>query len=305
MANPGATHPETAETEPGPPKAKPAIVLKLLNVWQRVRTSIAGFFYSRRFRLIPTVFVMLGLAILIGLGSWQLARLHQKNVLLVQVKQDLSGPAQDLRRLPPRTGAEWEKLAYHPVTLQGTWLTMRSFKLTPRTFNEQAGYQMVVPLRLDDNQIVLVDQGFVPNGAAIMPPKENGVKVIHGVARLPEPGKPRYLPENDPGRNEWAWLDVQAMGHEVGMGPVAPVVIYEDRVTDRDSYPIGGQLPLPVHNSHKQYAVTWYCLALALMGVWMISSTAVQEPKENTSAKTEEDLSDPVARRGRYPEATD
>ena len=293
------TMPVEEQTDPAAAPVKPSRKIP----GQLIITKTADFFMSRQFRLIPSIAALTGIALLLGLGTWQVVRLQEKNRLLQEMRQTLAQPAADLRRAIPPTALAWEKLHFHPVKLQGSWIATRSFRLAPRVYEEQVGYQLIMPLRLEDNQVVLVNRGFVPDGAAMMPMLDTAPQVLYGVARLPENTKPRYAPENIPSRNEWVWLDLKAMGHEVGIGRIAPVIVYEDRVADRDAYPIGGQIPLPDHNSHKQYAVTWYCLALALLGVWMTASTA-KKPKTEDTNKAAEEL-DPVAQRGMYPEATD
>jgi cytochrome oxidase assembly protein ShyY1 len=112
------------------------------------------------------------------------------------------------------------------------------------------------------------------------------------------------LPENIPSRNQWTWLDIEAMGHETGFSHVAPVAVYETRDPSRDTYPIGGQLPLPLSNSHWHYAATWYALALILLGVYVMSMNPKQDKQTEDNSNAAQEI-DPVARRGLYPEATD
>lgn len=265
---------------------------------------------SRQPRPFPTVVMLVGTCVLLGLGGWQIQRTHEKNSLLDEITREFAAPplnfALNLQTKPPKTAEEWRKLHYKPVILQGNWMTpVYMLRLGPRVHEEKQGYHLIMPLRLDNNQVVLVNRGFMPEKMASLPPVPGPV-LIHGVAYQPDPVKPPYLPENIPSRDVWTWTDLPAMAHEVGVREVAPVIIYEDRVSDRDSYPIGGQLPLPSHNRHWHYAVTWYALALTLMVIWMTSSNPKQPQSDATPpADGQKDLSDPVARRGMYPEATD
>lgn len=262
--------------------------------------------YSRQPRLVPTIAMLVGSAVLLSLGTWQVLRTHEKNALLDRMVAEFSQPADNLQTHLPATPDAWQKLHYKPVILQGTWLTpSHMLRLGPRVHEETVGYHLIMPLRLNNNQVVLINRGFMPEKMSALPPKGEAV-VIQGVAYQPEAEKPPYLPENVPSRDIWTWTDLPAMAHEVGVEGIAPVIIYEDRVTDRDSYPIGGQLPLPSHNRHWHYAVTWYALALALMVIWMIASNPKPQQSDVTPATDgQKDLSDPVARRGMYPEATD
>lgn len=304
-----ATQNDPEDPAQAPESPPPGRMRRLVNATtagiRQSRQASVNFIRNREFRIIPAIFVVMGVAILLSLGTWQVMRLHEKNAELQQIRTGLVQDAADLRDALPLRASQWEKLAHHPVRLQGAWLPMHQFRLAPRTFEEQVGYHLIQPLRLKDNQIVLVNRGFVPDGVSLMPAEENENVQVFGVAIQPPAIKPRYAPENIPSRNEWVWFDLKAMGHEIGFGRVAPVVVYEDRVVDRDSYPIGGQVPMPFHNRHRQYAVTWYCLALALIGVWMTASTPTPRKPEDLHNPAGPDLSDPVARRGMYPEATD
>jgi surfeit locus 1 family protein len=271
----------------------------------RARLAVEEFILSREPKWVPTITTLVCVSILFGLGTWQMVRLDQKNKLLQQVQAQFRDTPADLRSQLPVNDAAWKKLDYHNVLVTGTWMPAVEFKLAPRTYESQVGYQLIRPLRLASNQIVFVNLGFVPEKTTVLPADSAPVQLM-GIAHVPLSERPEFVPENVPSRGSWVWSDLTAMAHEVGVADVAPVMIYENRVTDRDTYPIGGQLPLPLHNRHWHYAVTWYALALSLIGVWMIASSPKQVDTTTAApAAPTEDLSDPVARRGRYPEATD
>jgi surfeit locus 1 family protein len=264
-----------------PPPAKSRLAL----FWERHR-DVGGNFnrwiHSRDLKPVSTVIAVSGVIILLSLGTWQMQRLHWKNDLLRHAIEDFKLPPADLRKHPPVSDADWSALHYKPVILQGKWLTpFHAIKMAPRTHDGDAGYQLVVPLLLADNQIVLINRGFAPDKMGVLPPETPGA-VIRGVAYQPETTKPYFMPENIPSRNEWVWPDMVAMGHEFGRDHVVPVMIYENHVIDRDGFPIGGQLPLPSTNSHWHYAATWYALALALLGVWLMASNLKSVKPEST-----------------------
>jgi surfeit locus 1 family protein len=291
-----------------PPRAKSRLD-KFREKHGNIGQEITDWFNARQPRPVSTVIALTCVFILLGLGTWQLQRLHWKNGLLQQAMEDFKLPPADLRKHPPVNDADWSALHYKSVVLQGKWLTpFHAIKMGPRTYNEDAGYQLVVPLLLADNQVVLINRGFATDKVALLPP-ETQAAVIHGVVYQPETTKPYFMPENIPSRNEWVWPDVVAMGHEFGRDHVAPVMVFENRISDHEGFPIGGQLPLPNTNSHWHYAATWYALALALLGVWLMASNPTPAKPESTLGKDAEgkqkDLNDPVAKRGMYPEATD
>ena len=113
----------------------------------------------RRFRprFWPTAVTFATLAVLIGLGSWQLQRLEWKNALTADIRGrgaaapvnlplDLSDPA----------------LEYTPVRLQGRFLHEKELYVSARPQAGKVGSNIVTPLRLDDGRAVLVSRGWVP-----------------------------------------------------------------------------------------------------------------------------------------------
>lgn len=289
---------QTPDTEAVAPVSK--IVERCFNAYRRVQ----DFIWSREFHTIPTVMSIIGIVILLSLGTWQMIRLQQKNTMLRMIEAQLAQPPVNITGTFSKDETAWQNLHYRPVTLHGHFLPLYQFKLAPRTYEGQVGYQLIMPMELENRQIVLVNRGFVADGVAILPATDEKT-AIQGIARIPEAEKPAYMPENIPSRGVWAWLDAQAMGHEIGVRNVAPVVVYETRDNARDTYPIGGHIPLPSHNRHWHYAVTWYCLALALMGVWIMASGPKTNPDDVKKPAHDTENMDPVARRGMYPEATD
>ncbi len=291
------------ETKPAEGEAaEGASIVKPPGRIKRFFRRIGAYFMSRSPSKGGIIFVSICFAILMGLGTWQVARLYEKNALLLDIKQKLEGPLAVHTKLWPQSADEWRDMVYKPIILKGVWLNLHQFKLMPRTYEGQVGYQLLQPMRLPDRQIVLVNRGFVPDGKAFLPPLENQEAIIQGMSYVPPLKKPWQTAENIPSRGLWTWLDMTALQHEVGVDEMAPIILYEARNPDSSDYPIGGQLPLPAQNRHAQYAMTWYMLALLLL---VIAFLASGPKKEKTTATGENKIADPVAERGMYPEATD
>lgn len=286
----------SVEASPVPEKSKKFAFLV------RMKDKCNSFFESRYPKKGFAITVVVAWVILIGLGSWQMVRLTQKNHWINDVRAKLSEPTNLQTKIWPRDRQEWLAMEYEPMAIQGTWLPLFRFKLVPRTYEGQVGYHLLVPLRLQDRQVVLVNRGFIPDGQAILPPLENEEVIIQGVARVPESEKPWQTPENIPSRNIWTWLDLPALQHEIGVDEIAPIVLYEARHPEHNEFPIGGQLPVVTHNRHANYALTWYSLSLALL---LISLAASKRTTHSETSAESNKISDPVAERGLYPEATD
>jgi surfeit locus 1 family protein len=218
---------------------------------------------ARRSLLSPTVGAAFGLAVLLSLGTWQVERLRWKEGLIAARQAAIHAPPVPV----PRNLDAAQGLDFHPVRAQGQFLD-RVFPVLA-TGPGGAGHHFIVPLRLADGAILLVDRGFVPDGRDA--PTPEGEVAVTGLLRLPPAGRPGwFVPDNRPARNEWFYLDIPAMAAAAGLSPVLPFSVDADATRNPGGYPIGGQSPVDLPNNHLQYAITWYALALGLVGVYIL-----------------------------------
>jgi surfeit locus 1 family protein len=73
------------------------------------------------------------------------------------------------------------------------------------------------------------------------------------------------LRSNDPAGERWYSRDVQAIARDKRLTNVAPFFIDEE-AGEPGTYPIGGLTVLSFSNNHLVYALTWFALALMLVG---------------------------------------
>lgn len=233
----------------------------------------------RRFRpsLWMTVASVVSLAILITLGTWQWQRLAWKTELIDRIESRLDAPP-----APLPTDIEdplaWD---YRPVSVTGTFLHDRELHLGPRTWQDssgvnQTGVHVLTPLvRADGQGTVLVDRGFVPmdrrDPASRPEGQVAGTVTVEGIARAP--GDPNWMqPDNRPDENFWFWLDMDAMAEAAGVDDLSPVVVQAGPAPNPGGLPLGGRTVVAIPNNHLSYVVTWYGLALTLIGVWFVAS---------------------------------
>ena len=219
----------------------------------------------------PTLFTLAGLVLLLGLGTWQVERLAWKNGLIAERQAAIAAPAVPL----PRTLDEARALEFHRVRAVGRLLDERELYLHATDADGDAGYHVVTPLALVRGGIVLVDRGFVP--VRLKAPdtraagNSDGIIEVGGLLRLPPGGKASwFVPENQPGRNEWFTLDPQAMAQAARVADALPFYIDADATPNHGGFPVGGQTPLDLPNNHLQYAITWYALAACLVIVYIL-----------------------------------
>lgn len=246
----------------------------------------SGVGVRRRFRpsLGATLVTVLGLAVAIGLGTWQLERLQWKTDLVARVASRMAEPPAPL---PVRIDdpAAWE---FRPVTLTGRFLNDREMPLIARPHQGRVGYELLVPFqRADGAGIVLVNRGFIPmdlRDPATRPAgRVTGEVAVKGIVRLPQqPGL--FQPGNGTPQPGSAWMrpDPPAMAAALSLDNVAPVVVEmlpgqsfgspNAGLTGAPPGTLAGIEPrVDLPNNHLQYALTWYGLAVTLAGIYVLS----------------------------------
>jgi len=77
-----------------------------------------------------------------------------------------------------------------------------------------------------------------------------------------------FTPADDPARGNWFTRDPQAVAAAKGLGPVAPFYVAQESPVPPGGLPKPGALRAALPNNHLQYALTWFGLALTLVGVF-------------------------------------
>lgn len=229
---------------------------------------------TRPNNLLPLLVTVLGVAVLLGLGAWQLDRRAGKHALIATLESRL---AADPVPLPARIDdpKAWE---FRRVTLTGRFVEGRDLLLSGRPRQGWAGYELVSLFQpTGGGPAVLVNRGFVPlewRDPAARPSDAlpAGTLVVTGVARLPAP-RLFMQPENDPMKmGAWVWLDMPAVTAALGVGEAAPLVV--ELQTLNGQAPKGRPEPnrrrIDLPDNHLLYAVTWWALAAALAAIYIL-----------------------------------
>ena len=95
---------------------------------------------------------------------------------------------------------------------------------------------------------------------------------VAGLLRISEPGG-GVLRDNEPAQDRWFSRDVAAIVARRGLSNVAPYFV--DAAADTAGSPggegpVGGLTVIRFHNSHLVYAITWYGLALMIVGATVL-----------------------------------
>ena len=218
---------------------------------------------------------LVALGILIGLGTWQLQRKAWKDDLIGQIEARAHGEPGAI--LPEATWSAWRLEAdeFRRVRMRGTYLHEHEAPVHGLAPGERGapvqGFYLFAPLRLADGALVLVNRGFVPtelkDPAARPGSQPAGEVTVTGLVRAAEP-RNWFTPENVPASNRWFIRDPQAIAAARGLERVAPFYVEADAAPQPGGWPRGGQTRLNLPNNHLQYALTWYGIAVTLVGVF-------------------------------------
>ena len=204
--------------------------------------------------LLLTLLSLPVLAILLALGTWQVQRLHWKTDLLARIAAAEAAPAAPLRDPP-------EPLAKARVT--GRFDHAREALLGLEVRGPVLGAHLLTPLIRADGPPIIVDRGWVPlERSAPLSHPEGEVTVEGWVHPGDRPGL--FSARDDPAGRRFYTLDPPAIGAALGLPTVAPFALVA--LGPSGSPDPARTLPRPTNN-HLGYAITWYGLALALVGV--------------------------------------
>jgi cytochrome oxidase assembly protein ShyY1 len=233
--------------------------------------------------LVPTVFVALVLALLVGLGTWQIQRKAWKENLIATLDRKLSAPPE---QLPPPS--QWPSLTqdkdeFRRVTLTATFKGNEARVYTNgsalRPDVDGVGTWIFAPVDVDGATLV-VDRGFMPDTSTFVgadtPARkaapaaatlEGQTQKIVGVLRWPEE-RGAFTPNDDVAHNLWFTRDPQGMAQARHWGNVPAFYIEQESPVPPGGYPKPGKLVPALRDAHLQYAITWYGMALVLVGVY-------------------------------------
>lgn len=205
--------------------------------------------------IFPILFGLVGCAVLISLGVWQVQRLAWKQDVLTRIDARIH----DVPAPVPATPDE-ERDEYQPVEVTGIIGGAELHVLHAQSGTSPA-YRLIVPLDLGSRR-VMADLGTIP-GTARDTMRQAGPITITGNLHWPDEVS-SWTPAPD--GQLWFARDVEPMAAALQTEPVLIVARSHNR-------PDLATSPVPVDssgipNDHLGYAITWFGLAF----VWVLMS---------------------------------
>lgn len=204
--------------------------------------------------VLPILFGLLGTAVLVWLGVWQMQRLDWKQDVLAQMDAELTAAPVAVPADPDPARDAWL-----PVRASGR-IGAEEILVQSSLKSVGPGFRVIVPFDMDGRRILL-DRGFIrlTDRDRSRPPVDATV-----IGNLHWPDEiDGFTP--DPEGRLFFGRDVAAMAAELGTEPTLLVV----RETNENPLSV---TPLPVTtsgipNNHLQYAVTWFLMAIVWAGM--------------------------------------
>jgi len=236
--------------------------------------------------LVPAILSLVALCILLGLGTWQYNRKAWKETILTTLKSRGAAPPIPATALWPGLPCHDLKdtglpnpCEYQPVSLRGVFDHTRErhiFTAAPQVtgLGSGQGFWIFTPLRLDGSgKTVFVNRGFVPQDRKdprqrVLGQTSQSVELT-GLYRSAQV-RAAFDGQNDPAKNYWYVRNPSELWPLGADAAVNEMWAYIDQT---GPVPAGGW-PLPLagkvelSNRHLEYAITWYGLAVTLLGVF-------------------------------------
>jgi surfeit locus 1 family protein len=203
----------------------------------------------------PVLMGVVGVAILMSLGFWQLRRMEEKRAYLDEIEARIGNAPIPLPALP-----EEGPHKFQAVVAEGRF-TGEYLEVLAGQKGASPGVMVIEAFALPDGRRILIQRGFVEEEARSVPRAPHEARV-EGNLHWPQDTN-AFTPPPDEKSGLWFARDVPAMAAALNTEPTLIVA----------SAPTGeGIAPVPVDtsgipNDHWGYAIQWFLLAVTWAGM--------------------------------------
>lgn len=228
-----------------------------------------------RLALTPRWLGWLAVALVAGLvclwlGQWQWSKYEDRSARADRVERHYDAdpvPATDV--LDDRSAPE--DVEWTRVRATGSYLADEQVLVRNRPLDGTYGYEVLVPLRLEGGDHLLVNRGWVPNspkGADIIPevpPAPEGEVTVTGWVRLAETSLGRDLPAG-----QVASINRGEVEEEVGTDLLGGYVSLDEESPEAPR-PDPLEVPDTETGPHLAYAIQWWIVIPAVLVFWAMA----------------------------------
>lgn len=218
-----------------------------------------------------TIVTALAMIILIGLGTWQLARLKWKSDLLRDMAvHESADPITVSDALALKDGA-WRPVSMGPCEISDTDIIPMHSAL-----EGTVGYRWLAGCTYQ-GQALLLDLGFSESADAHF----GSIRAIIVGHLRPIEAKSTFAPINNLNTSDWYWREPALLRQALKIDIRDDYFVVVDLKASNLSIDGLQQVPMTasLSNRHLEYALTWYGLALSLLGVYIAMAIKAMKAK--------------------------
>jgi surfeit locus 1 family protein len=219
-----------------------------------------------------TIAALVAMAVLVGLGVWQIKRLHWKEQLLAEIAAATTSPPEPLAEALAQ-GSDGLRTEFRRVQADCPDIETTAFIKLYALKDGAIGERIITACRIPGGRYgsILVDRGFIGQDDAARLQPDQGRRLDQPVVGLLRRGDARNLftPPNQPGQDLWYSRDIAAMAAMLHAPNPAPTFLMLQSPAPQGLGPVPAATPKDIPNNHLQYAITWFGLAAALAGVYL------------------------------------
>jgi surfeit locus 1 family protein len=218
-----------------------------------------------RFPILLTIFVAACLVVLCGLGTWQVQRMGWKEGLIAQAEAAAQLPPAPLSEVLTAADPEFRKAL---VVCRG--LPTAAYVELQSIHDAEPGSRLLSACTPEGmSQTFLVDRGFVPDSVTARPrvlATTLPLAMVVELRRSPPPGAMTPPPSQD----RFYGRDNPAIAARLGAGTPSEFTLFALTSPNPEiGALVASAPPAAFSNNHLGYALTWYGLALALVGFYV------------------------------------
>ena len=222
-----------------------------------------------RFKPLPglTIATLIAVAILFGLGVWQLQRLTWKLNLIATMNAHMAAAPLTLEQI---LALPADQAQYRRVALTGAFANDKETYVFTTGAGGVPVYHVLTPFQTGSGKTVMVDRGEIPEDRLDRGSRTavTGETKVVGIWRVPD-GPNVFTPKPNPAKHVWYSRDLPAIAAADHMSLATPALVEADATPNPGGWPKGGQTVVDLPNNHLSYAFTWFGLAAGLVGVYL------------------------------------
>ena len=221
--------------------------------------------------ILPSLFGVVGVAILLWLGLWQLDRLAWKEGRLAEISEKMAAKPDPLLDHFEKSYMDRNYLRVHfeGVMTQKEAHVLTSLKYSGQGSQSGPGFRILKEVVWNGKNFFL-DLGFVSEARKNEDRFEGPVRVVGNILN-PDDYDASFTPDPDLDKNIWFARYLPQMAQELGVLPFMVVVEQAEVLKNGAWVSFDEVTPLPVSvnvpNDHSQYAITWFSLATVWFGM--------------------------------------